>query len=86
MKGTVVLWGGELLSLPAFPDSVFFGKARAFPEFFLAQAELERALFLFRSLVREGRIAGIFVAVWLDSCSSRLLGALHRDSYSDAEA
>lgn len=86
MKGTVVLRGGELLSLPAFPDSVFFGKARAFPEFFLAQAESERALFLSPSLVREGRIAGIFAASWLDSCSSRLLGTLHRDGCSDAEA
>jgi len=85
VKGAVVLWAGELLSLPAFPNSVFFGKARAFPEFFLTQAKLERTFFLSWLLVREGRMAGIFVAVWLDSCSSRVLGTLHRDSYSDAE-
>lgn len=77
MKETVVLWCEELLSLPAFPGSVFFGKARA---------ELERALFLPWSLVREGRMVGIFVAVWLDSSSSRLLGTVHMERYSDAEA
>lgn len=36
----VVLWGRDIQSLPAFPDSVIFGKARAFPEFLLAWAEL----------------------------------------------
>lgn len=73
MKGTVVLWDEELLSRPAFPNSVFFGKAKAFLEFFPPQAELERDWFLSQSL------AGIFVAVWLNSCSS-LLGTLTRNS------
>lgn len=85
MKGTVVLWGGELLSIPAIPNPVLFRKARGFfPEFFLAQTELERALFLPWALVRDGRMARIFVAVCLDSCCSRLLSTPHRDSHPGA--
>lgn len=86
VKGTVVLQGGELLGIPAIPNPVLFRRAGVLPEFFLAQAELERALFLPWALVRDDRMAGIFVAVWLDFCCSRLLSIPHRDSHPAAKA
>lgn len=52
----------------------------------MSQTELERVFLLSWSLVREDRMDGISVAAWLNSSPSKLLGTLHRDSYSDAEA
>lgn len=77
---------GSSWAYQQFPTLSFSEGQEFFPDFFLARAELERALFLSWALVRDGGTAGIFVAVWLDSHSSRLLSAPHRDSHSDAEA